>query len=320
MDPLSDVLSLLKLQSFVSGGFDAGGNWAIAFDEDEGIKFYAAVSGECWVAVDGVSDAVHVTAGDCILLPSGRPFRVASDLRLKPVNVLTIGSAIKTGGVNHYNGGGDFFCVGGNFALTGDHANVLLGMLPPIVHIRDESDKAVLRWCVDRLRQELRDPQPGGFLVAQQLATLMLVGALRVHIADGANGVGWLFALADKQMAVAINAMHDDPSSRWTVQSLAQRAGMSRTSFSLRFKDTVGASPLEYLTRWRMTLASDRLANSSDSIADIASALGYESESAFSTAFKRQKGCSPRQYTRNGIPPIRNHSFAQTASTEPVAS
>jgi AraC-like DNA-binding protein len=118
-------------------------------------------------------------------------------------------------------------------------------------------------------------------------------------LAEGLNGgVGRLFALADKQMGAAINAMHDDPSHRWTLQELAQRAGMSRSTFALRFKETVGAPPMEYLARWRMVSAGDRLVNSSDPISDIALSLGYESESAFSTAFKRVMGCSPRQYSR----------------------
>lgn len=299
MDPLSDILSLLKLRSHACGGFDAGGAWAIAFGPHQGIKFYAAVSGECRLAVDGVADAVHIRPGDCVILPRGRPFRVASDLSLEPVDVMTIGSAIKEGGITRYNGGGDFFCVGGDFALTGDQAMVLLEMLPPIMHIRDEAEKAVLRWCIERTTQELRDPRPGGFLVAQQLATLMLVQALRQHLADGVGGgVGSLFALADPQMKAALTAMHDDPSRRWTLQSLAERAGMSRTSFALRFKETVGTSPMDYLTRWRMMLAGDRLATARDSVSEIAQALGYESESAFSTAFKRLKGCSPRQYGR----------------------
>jgi AraC-like DNA-binding protein len=112
------------------------------------------------------------------------------------------------------------------------------------------------------------------------------------------GGVGWLFALADKQMGAAINAMHGDPAQRWTLQDLAERAGMSRSTFALKFKATVGESPMEYLTRWRVLLAGDRLANSGDPISVIARSLGYESESAFSTAFKRVMGCSPRQYGR----------------------
>jgi AraC-like DNA-binding protein len=153
------------------------------------------------------------------------------------------------------------------------------------------------------MMQELRERQPGGFLVAQHLAHMMLVQALRLHVAEGSRGgVGWLFALADKQMGAAISAMHDGPAHRWTLQELAERAGMSRSTFALRFKETVGTAAVEYLTRWRMLLAGDRLANSGDPISVIALSLGYESESAFSTAFKRVMGCSPRQYSRDRNP------------------
>ena len=135
--------------------------------------------------------------------------------------------------------------------------------------------------------------------MAQHLAHLMLLQALRLHLAEGpAGGVGWLFALGDKHISAAITAIHDTPAHRWTLQALAERAGMSRSSFALKFKQSVGTSPMEYLTRWRMLLAGDRLANSSDPVSVIAVSLGYESESAFSTAFKRIMGCSPRQYSR----------------------
>ncbi len=106
-------------------------------------------------------------------------------------------------------------------------------------------------------------------------------------------------------MSSAISAMHADPARRWTLQMLAERAGMSRSAFAVKFKETVGAAPMDYLTRWRMLLAGDRLVNSSDPISVIAPSLGYESESAFSTAFKRVMDCSPRRYgrARNGNPP-----------------
>jgi AraC-like DNA-binding protein len=203
--------------------------------------------------------------------------------------------------------GGGRYIVGGHFLLTGSHADMLLGSLPPIVHIRKESDKAAMRWSLERLKEELRDPQPGGSLIAQQLAYMMLIQALRLHLAEGeGHGVGWLFALADKQMNAAITCMHDDPGHPWTLQKLGERAGMSRSIFALRFKEKVGTTPMEYLTRWRMLLAGDRLKNSDDSVSVIALSLGYESESAFGKAFKRVMGCSPKQYSHGSSPTPRS--------------
>jgi len=323
MDPLSDVLSLLKPRSYSAGGFDVGGELSVQFPRHEGIKCYAVISGGCWLAVEGVADAVRLKTGDCFLLPSGRPFRLASDLSLTPIDAMTIFANARNGSIHLFNGGGDCFIAGGHFAFTGNHGGILLGVLPPIVHIRTESDKAAMRWSLERMRQELREPQPGSFLVAQQLAYMMLVQALRLHLAEGLRGgVGWLFALADKQMSAAITSMHDDPAHGWTLQELAARVGMSRSTFALKFKQTVGESPMEYLTRWRMLLAGDRLMNSSDPVSVIAPALGYESESAFSTAFKRVMGCSPRQYSRGGNLASSSRGeeeVARASQLEPVA-
>jgi AraC-like DNA-binding protein len=299
MDPLSDVLSLLKPRSYVAGGFEAHGELSIQFPRHDGIKCYAVVSGECWLSVEGAAP-VRLRSGDCFLLPRGLPFCLASDLSLPPVDFREVLPRIRKTGIVPPRDGTGCYIVGGHFALSGNTAGMLLCVLPSIVHIRNEADRAALRWSVERMMQELRDPQPGGFLVVQHLAHMLLVQALRLHLADGPEGrVGWLFALSDKQMSAAIAAMHEDPAHRWTLQSLAERAGMSRSSFALKFKETVGASPLDYLTRWRMLLAGDRLANANDPVSTIALSLGYESESAFSTAFKRVMGCPPRQYGRD---------------------
>jgi len=307
MDPLSDVLSLLRPRAYRAGVFDLGRDFCIRFPEHEGIKYTAVVSGQCWLAVEGVPGAVRLTAGDCFLLPRGLASCLASDLTLTPVDAVTIFPVPLNGRIASCNGGGHCLLVGGHLVLTGRHSDILLAELPPIVHIRRESDKAAMRWCVERMNEELRNPQPGGFLVAQQLAYMILVQGLRLHLAEGLKGrVGWLFALSNKQMSAAITSMHDRPAHDWTVEELGQRAGMSRFTFAQRFKETVGVSPMEYLTRWRMLLAGDRIANTSDSISEIAQSLGYQSASAFTKAFKKVMGCSPREYNRsqNSGPPI----------------
>jgi AraC-like DNA-binding protein len=303
MDPLSEVLALMKPQIYVSGGFAVPGDMAIQFPKHQGIKCYAMLAGQCWLAVEGVPEPVLLHAGDCFLLPRGLPFRLATDLLLEPVHYTVafarLGVRSEAPGVTE----GARYIAGGHFALTGGHAKMLLDSLPPIVHIRRESDKSAMRWSLERLREELRGPQPGGSLIAQQLAYMILIQALRLHLADAASaGRGWLSALSDKHMSIAIAGMHNDPGYPWTLQLLAERVGMSRSVFSLRFRETVGATPMEYLTRWRMLLAADRLKNSSDGLSAIAQSLGYESESAFGKAFRRVMGCSPRQYIRTTAP------------------
>lgn len=185
MDPLSDVLLLLTTRSFSSGGFDAGGAWAVQFPPYRGMKCYAVESGQCWLSVEGIPDAVRLQTGDCFLLPSERSFRLASDLTLPPVDFKAIVSTPVKGGILLVNGGGDCFIVGGHFTLSGTHKDILLGMLPPIVHLQTESDRAELMWSLERMRQELREPRPGGLLVAQHLAHMILVQALRLHMAGG---------------------------------------------------------------------------------------------------------------------------------------
>ncbi|MBV8927182.1 MAG: AraC family transcriptional regulator [Bradyrhizobium sp.] len=303
MDPLSDVLSLLKPRSTISAGLDAGGNWSLAFPAHEGIKFNAVMRGACWVSVEGYPEAQRLEEGDCFLLTRGRPFVLTTDPSLDPVDSGAIYAAARHG-IATCNGGEEFFLVGGRFAFAGDHAAMLFGALPPIVHLRESSSQAsVLRWALDQLALELREGELGGVLVAEHLAHIMLVQALRRYLASSTNGgVGWFFALSDRQIGAAVRAMHADPARRWTLKELAHLSGMSRTTFAQKFRQRVGMTAMEYLTRWRMLVAGDRLRNSRENVASIAFSLGYESESAFSMAFKRTMACSPRQYRRGQHP------------------
>ncbi|MGA9875489.1 MAG: cupin domain-containing protein [Solirubrobacteraceae bacterium] len=229
MDPLSEVLALLKPQSLSSGGFMVPGDMAIYFPKHQGIKCYAMLAGQCWLVVEGIPDPVLLDAGDCFLLPRGMPFQLTTDLSLEPVHYTLAWGRLSKSNDTPAIPEGARYIAGGFFGFTGSHAEMLLHSLPPIVHIRGESDKAAMRWALERLREELRDPQPGSSLIAQQLAYTMLIQALRLHLADGASaGPGWLSALSNKHMSIAIASMHDAPGHPWTLQSLAERVGMSR--------------------------------------------------------------------------------------------
>jgi AraC-like DNA-binding protein len=194
------------------------------------------------------------------------------------------------------NGSSGVTVLGSHFQLAGPQAEMLLGLLPPIVHLQSETDRETLRWAFDRMRQELADSQPRSVLIAQHLAHMIVVQALRLHLEEG-KGVGWLFALSDKHVGAAIAAIHREPARRWTVAALALEAGMSRSGFAARFGQLVGDGPIEYLTRWRMLLAGRSLSRG-ERIGAIARSLGFESESAFRTAFKLVMGSTPRYHAR----------------------
>src|SRR5882724_10088913 len=293
MDPLSDVLSLLKPSSYAAGGFGTDGDLAIQWPRHDGIKCYALLAGACWLVVEGTGKPVSLRAGDCFLLPRGLPFRLTTDLALTPVDFQALRAEGRVGGITKEAGGATRFLAGGHFTLAGSQAKLVLDALPPIVHIRAEADRAQMRWAIERLHEELSNPRPGGSLIAQQLAYMMLVQALRLHLGKGApgdRGASWLAALTDPQLHGAIAAIHDEPGHRWTLEKLARRAGTSRTVFALRFKEVVGETATEYLTRWRMLLAAERLSAGDEPVATIAAALGYESESSFGKAFRRVIG------------------------------
>lgn len=300
MDPLSDVLSLLKPRSYISGGFDVGGDWCLDFPAHDGIKFQAILAGSCQAQVAGVAEPLTARAGDCFLLPRGRAFRIGSRLDIPPLDLGAIFAQKKPGDLLQINGGGDFMSLGGYCDLESNHAGILLSVLPPAVHVRGAQAKTVLRWCLDHMREEMREPRPGGFLMAQQLAQMLLVQVLRAHLEESEHETGWLFALADPQLAAAITALHAEPARPWTVAAMARIAGLSRTGFALRFKARVGQTPMDYLTRWRMLLADDRLRHSREPVSAVALSLGYTSESAFSTAFKRVMGTAPRRHALRG--------------------
>jgi AraC-like DNA-binding protein len=302
MDALSHVLSLLNVRTAVSVGLKAGGDWSMSFPTHEGVKFNALVRGSCWLAVDGVAAPVRLEAGDCFLLTRGRPFLMGSDLSLPPVDA-RVAFAHPVDGVAHYGSADDVHLIGGRFSFDPGDGAMLLDALPPVVHVSGASTQATtLRWILERLAEELSDAQPGAPLMAEHLSHIMFVQVLRVFLATGAQPAGgWLRALSDARVGHAIRLMHEQPARRWTLGELAGVIGVSRSTLALRFKTMVGVAPLDYLLRWRMRLARHALRNEASTVLAVALSLGYESESAFSNAFKRIVGSAPTHYRRDAI-------------------
>ena len=183
MDPLSDVLSLLKPRNYLSAGLEAGGDWAIQFpDQQAAIKCGAVVSGRCWLSVEGVADAVRLDAGDCFLLPRGRPFRLASDLGLPTVDAahdLLAGAQRR-----HHRPQWRRRFPAGQQPLRPVRRPCRHPVADAAAHRSHpaRADHSALRWPVERMMQELRQRQPGGFLIVEHLAHMILIEALRLHL------------------------------------------------------------------------------------------------------------------------------------------
>ena len=260
---------------------------------------FAHVSGAVRPKVDGLTAPVDLSADNCVLLPHGCAFIMSSGPGIDTQPLSSLPDEDWNGSIATVNGGGDTMMLGGHFDFTGAHTDLLLGSLQAIAPLRDGDARVGLMWTLDRMRRELVDAGPGASLVIEHLAHLVLVQALRLFLSrDRDRGVGWLFAIGDARIGPAIAAMHREPGAKWTLAQLAQIAGMSRSRFAQRFRTVCGSAPIEYLAQWRMMLACDRLQNGDETISQIAVSLGYESDAAFSTAFRRRVGMAPRAYVR----------------------
>ncbi|MPQ86778.1 AraC family transcriptional regulator [Pseudomonas sp. MAFF 730085] len=295
MDPLSDVLSQLDAHSSFFAGLEAGGDWAIRFPAPDGIKFNAVIEGSCWLVVEDELP-VLLLKGDCFLLSKRRPFTLASDLEIEPVESQEVYRDAKNG-IARYQQRSGFFLIGGRFGFC-EEARLLFDGLPAAIVVNGESDQAcVLQWALLRLASELPSTLPGASLIVRQLGHMMLVHVLRLYLSSGqVHSPGWLMGLSDLKVNAAIQAIHAAPQRRWTVHELARVVGMSRSTLALRFKQKVGMGPLAYVLQWRMQLAGRELRKHQGSISSIGQSLGYDSDSAFSNAFKRVMACSPREY------------------------
>jgi AraC-like DNA-binding protein len=296
-DPFSDILRFTNAESLVTGGFTASGSWAIRFPAPDKIKFFAVVKGNCWVIIDGEAEPLRFEAGDVGLLTARRSFVLASEPSVAPVDAMSLfrGAGRTTTKIGD---GGDFSHIGGHVLLDPASGRLLRDVLPPWIRVPAASPQAVrFRWLLRELVKEQGVDLPGAQLASAQLAQLLFIQILRAHLkTNGSMPAGWLRALGDPRIAPALRLMHDDPSRAWHLDELARACAMSRTTFAFHFRTVAGVAPLTYLTEWRMRLAERALREQSSPVAAVARSLGYTSESAFSNAFKRVTGSSPRAY------------------------
>jgi AraC-like DNA-binding protein len=297
-DPLEDVLALLRPEAVVAAELCAQGRWHAAFAGHPGVKFGVVVDGECLIAIAGGAPTTLHT-GDVFLLGSPPAYSIASDMNApsREVHQLFRGTEGRIVRIGSGRAGPVVHVIGGRFALDPMNAHLLLAALPPLMRIPAD-DASSLRGVTRLLVDEVRAAEHGRSRALDQLAQLVLTYALRWLDSEGKSPArrGWLRALADPRIAAALRHIHAHVRHGASLAELARVAAMSRTTFTARFKELVGQSPLAYAIQWRMSLAKDALRTTDRPIRELAFEFGYESESAFSTAFRRVVGCAPRQF------------------------
>ena len=247
---------------------------------------------------------MRLAKGDFVLVPANPGFTMASDLACDVVSIdAQEGVTCQTGEVRH----GDpdlepeFKQLGGYFELDSVNRSLLGGLLPTLVHIQayDPAARRIKR-TIDSIVEEALADRPGRDLVVDRLIEVLLVEALRFR-SEGVDAIGQpglLVGLADPLLARALRRLHGDVAHAWSVEELAREAGLSRSVFSERFGQKVGVPPMQYLMDWRMALAKAMLQRDTPPLEAVAAAIGYQSASAFSTAFRREVGRSPSHFAR----------------------
>ena len=308
MDALSEVLSHVRLKETRWACALASAPWGIAHRETRGcVRFHYVSRGSCWLSVDKSSQPrVALSGGDLVVLPQGHGHAIRDQPRshLTKFEELVSGAqGAVPGGVHRIkvgSGGAETNIIYGAFMLDDPFETPMLATLPPVIRITPDAGEAVPSFLqnLQFISRELDSNRPGSQLVLTRMADVIFVQVLRAFIESLPEGSeGFLGALRDKHMAAALGLMHQRPEEPWTVASLADQVGLSRSGFAARFVELVGEPPLGYLTRLRMQRASLLLGEGA-TLTTASQATGYSSEASFSHAFRQWAGVAPGAYRR----------------------
>ena len=302
MDPITDIFTAMRIESLVYRRLELTAPWGLRIEKGVHACFGMIVRGNCWLTVEGEPKPIPLTGGDCFcFFAQDRAHTLRDHPRTRAYCIREVVES-STGDAVHFGGGGvSTTIIGGKFTFDKTNSQPLTDLLPPLVHVRaDRAQTTPLQDTLHLLASEAAQPGVGSELVLKRLADVLLIQVIRVHVASGAGEkTGWLRALSDQQIGAALRSMHEKLGQSWTVADLASAAGMSRSAFAVRFKEIVGETPLEYLTRWRIYKAAMLLREDRQKLMEVANSIGY-SDGAFNKTFKRIMGVTPGEYRRNG--------------------
>jgi len=321
LDPITDIFRTMHVTAFGQHRLEATAPWGLIGGgkkaEEEAapsgkqtsptdLAHFAMLSrGNCWLSAEGVAAPIPLTGGDCFLLARDTSIVLRDSPRTRPRSTFREIAAQANRNVAHYGGGGaPTTIVCGSLSFDRASLKPITQLLPRFILIKaDQARTLALHNTMQALASEMAEQAPGSEVVATRLAEVLFIQVLRAHIASEmtCRNKGWLRAIFDPQIGAALSAVHDSVNTPWTVESLSAAAGMSRSAFAARFKELLGQTPLEYVTEWRMQKAMQYLEQRDKKLIDVARSVGYESDAAFSKAFKRVVGANPGEYLKRGL-------------------
>jgi len=304
-DVLTTVMDTVRLRSRVFCRSELKAPWGMALPRSDYAHFHVVERGGAWLRIEG-QEPVALAGGDLAVVPHGTGHTLTDSLATKARPLAEMaGRPASAGGCVLMRGGGEGAetqLVCGSFRFERRDAHPLVELLPPLIHLRPAETPAA-EWLEATLRflaWETREAKPGTETIVSRLTDVIFVLVLRAWIESVPEGRGgWMGALRERHVGAALAHIHRSPERDWTNASLAEAVGMSRSRFAARFTALVGEPPLAYLSRWRLETAAGLLQDGTLGLGEIASRVGYESEAAFSKAFRRRFGAPPGAYRRS---------------------
>lgn len=305
MDALTDILQSLHLNGGIYFRCELSAPWGMDIGQTPVAEFHVITRGTCWVNVTGETAPVCLNAGDLVLFPHGHAHLLLDALATKaipPAEMIGNQTIENYGPVIYGSGDNPVNILCGYFEFDRTVQSPLLEALPPFIHLKgtDATEFSWLQTTINFISHEIRNARPGTAAVVNRLVEVLFTQIIRAYIAQTETPSGILGAIADMKLGLALNAMHQHPEHFWSLDTLAQQAGMSRTAFAQRFQAKAKQTPMHYLTMWRMQKAKEMLASGNMSMLAIAEKVGYQSEASFGKAFKNCMGISPGACRRQG--------------------
>ena len=303
VDPITDIFTAMRVDSVLYGRIELTAPWGLRFDRGEYACFGTVARGNASLTVEGQAQPIALTGGDCFCLFAQSGEHILNDHpQTYPARMQDV-AGTKAGGVIRYGGGGASTTIlGGKFTFDKSNSKPLMDFLPSFIHVQNDRVQASpLHQTLQLFTAEAAQSYLGSYLVLKRLADILLLQLIREYISSSTcRETSWLRALSDPRIGGVLRSMHEKIEQPWTVGELAAAAGMSRSAFALRFKEVVGETPLDYLTRWRVYKATVLLREGDMKLTEIANAVGYDSDGSFNKTFKRIMRVTPGEYRRAG--------------------